>query len=252
MKVVFLEEVEGSGRIGDVKTVADGYARNYLLPRRLAAPATAHYLGVARAKADKEARRLERLDEEARQYLLPKVDGQSVAVEVLVGEQGKLFGSVTPRDVAEALARLAGIELEHRQVEMDPIRELGSLSVPVYLTRNVVATVEVNVVPLTEEAPEEPAAKPARKRATKPKAKKEAAPKAKKEAAPKAKKKAAPKTEAEAAAEAEAPEAVEAEAEARTDAKAGPVTEAPEGPEAEADPEGTAEQADASSGEETS
>jgi large subunit ribosomal protein L9 len=219
MKVVFLEEVEGSGRIGDVKTVANGYARNYLLPRQLAAPATPHYLEIARAKAEKEARHQERLDEETRQYLLPKVDGKTVTVEVRVGEQGKLFGSVTSRDVAEAVARLVNIELEHRQVEMAPVRELGSYSVPVHLTRNVVATVEVNVVPLVE-APEEPEAEPAKKRAK-----------------PKAKKEPAPEAEAEAVAEAEAPEASakpESEAEAKEEA-----------PEAEAEPEEAAEGANA-------
>ncbi len=157
MKVVFLKEVEGSGRIGEVKNVADGYARNFLLPRGLAAPATPRYIELARAQAEKEARRQVRLDEEARQYLLPKIDGQSLTVEVRVGEQGKLFGSVTSRDVAEALRRLTGIELEHRQVEMEPIRELGVYRVPVYLTRNVEASVEVKVTSLEE-------AKPKRKR----------------------------------------------------------------------------------------
>lgn len=163
MKVVFLEEVEGSGRIGEVKNVADGYARNFLLPRRLAAPAIPHNMEIARAKAEKEARRQARLDEEAREHLLPKVEGQAITVQVRVGEQGKLFGSVTPRDVAEALQHLTGIEVEHRQVEMEPIRELGTYSVPVYLSRNVAASIGVNVVPL-EEAPAKPRpAKPARK-----------------------------------------------------------------------------------------
>ena len=153
MKVVFLEEVEGSGRVGEIRNVADGYARNYLFPRGLAAPATPHYIELARARAEKEARRQTRLDEEVRQHLLPKVDGQALTVEVRVGEQGKLFGSITGRDVAEALQRLTNIELEHRQVEMEPIRELGTYKVPVRLARNVVATVEVIVSPLEEARP---------------------------------------------------------------------------------------------------
>ena len=149
MKVVFLEEVEGTAHPGEVKNVANGFARNYLLPRRLAAPATAHYLNIAEAKAEKDARRQTRLDEEARQYALPKVEGQAVVIEARVGEQGKLFGSITTRDIAEALQEATGVEVEHRHVELRaPIRELGSREVVIRLTRNVRAKIAVNVEPL--------------------------------------------------------------------------------------------------------
>jgi large subunit ribosomal protein L9 len=149
MRVVFLEEVEGTARAGDVKNVADGFARNYLLPRKLAAPATDHYITIAQAKATKEARRQDRMDEEARDRLLPQVDGKSVRIEVRVGEQGKLFGSVTGRDIAELLHEATRVELEHRQVDLkEPIRDLGAHEVTVKLTRNVHATITVNVEPL--------------------------------------------------------------------------------------------------------
>jgi large subunit ribosomal protein L9 len=149
MRVVFLEEVEGTARTGDVKNVADGFARNFLLPRKLAAPATDHYITIAQAKAGKEAKRQDRLDDEARVRLLPIVDGKSLSIEVRVGEQGKLFGSVTARDVAELLQEATRIELEHRQVDLrEPIRELGVHEVTVKLTRNVLATITVNVEPL--------------------------------------------------------------------------------------------------------
>jgi large subunit ribosomal protein L9 len=149
MKVVFLEEVEGTARTGDVKNVADGFARNFLLPRKLAAPATDHYINIAQAKANKEAKRQERVDEEARERLLPQVEGKSLKMEVRIGEQGKLFGSVTARDIAEALQESTRIELEHRQVDLkEPIRELGAHEVTVKLTRNVLATITVNVEPI--------------------------------------------------------------------------------------------------------
>ncbi len=149
MKVVFMEEVEGTAHVGEVKNVADGFARNYLLPRRLAAPATDHFITIAQARAEKEARRQVRLDEEATKYLLPKVEGKAVTIEVRVGEQGKLFGSVTARDIAEALQAATGIELEHRQVDLrEPIRELGAYEVVVKLTRSVHTPVTVNVEPL--------------------------------------------------------------------------------------------------------
>jgi len=149
MKVVFLEEVEGTARVGEVKNVANGFARNYLLPRKLAAPATEHYIGIAQARAEKEARRHARLDEEARQYLVPKLEGRAITIEVRVGEQGKLFGSVTARDIAEALQEATGVELEHRQVDLrEPIREPGSYEVTVRLSRSVQTKVAVNVEPL--------------------------------------------------------------------------------------------------------
>src|SRR3990170_8661405 len=149
MKVVFMEEVEGTARVGEIKNVADGFARNYLLPRRLAAPATDHYIAIAQARAEKEARREERLDDEARVHLLPKMEGRSVTIEVRVGEQGKLFGSVTARDIAEKLQADTGIELEHKQVDLrHPIRDLGVHEVVVKLTRNVHMPVSVNVEPL--------------------------------------------------------------------------------------------------------
>jgi len=158
MKVVFLEEVEGTARAGDVKNVADGFARNFLLPRKLAAPATQHYISIANAKATKEARKQDRLDAETRERVLPLVDGKSLTIEVRVGEQDKLFGSVTTRDIAEALQALTKVELEHRQIDLkQPLREVGAHQVPVKLTRNVIATVTVNVEPIggvvAEEAP---------------------------------------------------------------------------------------------------
>jgi len=155
MKVVFLEDVEGKARVGEVKEVADGYARNYLFPRKLAAPATPHYINIARAKAEKEARRQAKLDQEAREKVLPKVEGKTLRIPVRVGEQGKLFGSVTAADIAEALQAATGVELDHRQVQLpQPIRELGTFQVSLRLTRNVSAQVTVEVVPVEEQREE--------------------------------------------------------------------------------------------------
>jgi large subunit ribosomal protein L9 len=163
MKVVFLEEVEGTARTGDVKNVADGFARNFLLPRKLAAPATEHYINIANAKATKEVRRQAKLDEDA-QKLVPMVEGKAITIEVRVGEQDKMFGSVTTRDIAELLSETTKVDLEHRQIDLkQPIREIGAHEVAVKLTRNVVARVTVNVEPIgglpqTEESAAEPTA----------------------------------------------------------------------------------------------
>ena len=194
MKVVFLEEVEGTASPGDIKNVANGFARNYLLPRKLAAPANDHYINIAKAKATKHARRQDRLDDETRTHILPKVDGRSVRIEVRIGEQGKLFGSVTARDIAEALQAETGIELTHQQVALgQAIREVGSQEVNVRLTKNVIAKVTVDVEPLgAEEAPAAVAAEAA----TEPEAEPEAAVEVEPEAEA-----AAPELEAEEAAE---------------------------------------------------
>jgi len=157
MKVVFLEEVEGTASPGDVKNVANGFARNYLLPRKLAAPANDHYIAIAKAKATKHARRQDRLDDEARAQLLPKLEGTALTIEVRVGEQGKLFGSVTGRDIAEALQAKTGIEVLHQQVLLgQAIRDVGTEEVKVRLTKNVIATINVTVEALG--TPDEPEA----------------------------------------------------------------------------------------------
>ena len=148
MKVVFLQEVEGTARTGDVKNVANGFARNFLLPRKLAAPATPHYISIAEARATKEEKVQHHLDEEARERFLPKVDGQSYSTEVLVGDQGKLFGSVSARDIAEMVQQGTGIDIEHKQIDIkEPIRELGNYDITVKLTRNVLATISLSVEP---------------------------------------------------------------------------------------------------------
>ena len=148
MKVVFLEEVEGTARAGDVKNVANGFARNFLLPRKLAAPATPHFITIATAKATKEARKQSKLDEEA-QKLVPQVEGKEITIEVRVGDQDKMFGSVTNRDIAELLAEKTKIDFEHRQIDIkQPIRDLGSHKVAVKLTRNVIANITVHVEPI--------------------------------------------------------------------------------------------------------
>jgi large subunit ribosomal protein L9 len=220
MKVVFLEEVEGTARAGDVKNVADGFARNFLLPRKLAAPATAHYIAIAEQKATKEARRQEREDAEARDRVLPLVDGKSITIEVRVGEQDKLFGSVTTRDIAELLQAETKVELEHKQIDLrQPIREIGTHEVPVKLTRNVIANISVTVQPIGG-MPEEEAAEPIE----------EAAPEAEEEAA------------AEAVEEAPAAEETTEPAAEETAEPAGEET-AP-APEEESAPEEAAEAAD--------
>ena len=115
MKVVFIEEVAGSGNVGDVKEVKDGYARNFLLPRGLVVPATNHNISRAQNLAQSDEIRQEKIDGEAT-VVANKIDGASLVLTARVGEQGRLFGSITASDIAEQLSQLAGEPVDHRQV----------------------------------------------------------------------------------------------------------------------------------------
>lgn len=150
MKVVFFEEVEGTAQVGEVKEVKNGFARNYLLPRGIAGPPTKNNLMRAERLAKADAIRQGKLDAAANP-VAAAIDGQELVFEARVGQQGRLFGSVTARDIAERLteiARKAAPEatVDHRQVQLpQSLRELGIQTVPVRLTRNVHAEVTVEV-----------------------------------------------------------------------------------------------------------
>jgi large subunit ribosomal protein L9 len=147
VKVVFLKDVEGSGRVGEIKNVADGYARNFLLPRGLAAPATADAIKKGEARAAAEARRQALLDEGA-QALAEKLAGAAIALTVKAGRRGRLFGSVTQADIAEEVTKLLGQELDRHQVLLaEPIKQVGSYEITLQLTRNVQATVPLELIP---------------------------------------------------------------------------------------------------------
>jgi large subunit ribosomal protein L9 len=158
MKVVFLEDVEGTAQVGDVKVVKNGFARNYLLPRGLAGPAVEPYLQRARARAARETKRQEALDQEAT-GVAEKLEGARITIVAKVGEQGKLYGSVTSIHIAEEVAKLIGAEeLDHRKVLLpEAIKEVGIQPLRIRLTRNVEAAIEVEVLgegeePSTQEA----------------------------------------------------------------------------------------------------
>jgi large subunit ribosomal protein L9 len=145
MRVVFLDDVDGVARAGEIKNVADGFARNFLLPRKLAATATAATMQQAEARAKAIAREEEKRDEAAR-AIESKLANSPLVINARAGEQGRLFGSVTASDIAEAIGERAGSQIEHRQVILDaPIKEIGSFEVAVNLTRNVRTQVTVEV-----------------------------------------------------------------------------------------------------------
>jgi large subunit ribosomal protein L9 len=145
VKVVFLKDVEGSGRIGEIKNVADGYARNYLLPQGLAAPATPEAIRKAEARAVVEARKQALLDEAA-QTLAERLPGVPLTIVAKAGSKGRLFGSVTQADIAEEVGKLLGQEVDRHQVLLpEPIKETGDYEVTIQLTKNVRPVVSLKV-----------------------------------------------------------------------------------------------------------
>lgn len=145
MKVILQETVEGVGHLGDLLDVSDGYARNFLLPRRKAMEANQRNI-----KALEHAKRVtaEKARKERQEYeeLAKKVSAVSLTITAKVGKDDKMFGSVTSKDVAEGLAE-QGHAIDRRRVVLDhPIKELGTFTVPVKLYKDVTASVSVQVV----------------------------------------------------------------------------------------------------------
>jgi large subunit ribosomal protein L9 len=145
MKIILRDDVENVGRCGEVVTVKDGFARNYLIPRKLAIPATPGLLrSIGQVGRQKEQRDRKRLREAERIRLgLEKI---SCTAEVLVGEEDKVFGSVTAAHVAELLAE-QGFEIDRRDILLDePLKALGVYTVDVKVDRDVTARLKVWVV----------------------------------------------------------------------------------------------------------
>ena len=146
MKLVLRSDVDGVGKRGDIVDVADGYARNYLVPKGLAMKATKGV--VAQAESMRRAREVkETRDREAAQAVAAQLGSKALEVKARAGEGGKLFGSVTAADIADAIQAQTGIEVDRRKVDLaEPIRELGDADVTVKLHTDVAVGVVVHVV----------------------------------------------------------------------------------------------------------
>ncbi len=145
MEVILREHVDNLGRRGEVVKVADGFARNYLLPRKLALPATDGNRRQIERERDKfEAKEAD--EKRAADQIAQRLAAIEVVIARKVGETEALYGSVTTVDIAEALAA-KGVEIERRKLQLaEPIKQLGDFDVPVKLHREVTAHVKVKVV----------------------------------------------------------------------------------------------------------
>lgn len=145
MKVILLEDVRGSGKSGDVVNVSDGYARNMLIPRGLAVEATPQNIKQLEKKKEAIAKKFAE-DKAAALEMKKKLEEITVEVKTKAGKSGKVFGSVTSADIAEALQAL-GFDIDKKKIQLDsPIKMVGETDVNVKLFTEVSGKVKVNVV----------------------------------------------------------------------------------------------------------
>jgi large subunit ribosomal protein L9 len=154
MKIILLQDVEGLGKAGDLKDVANGYARNFLVPRHMAAGATPGLIANRTQRIASEQRKQEKQAESNRQ-LAERLGQIALTFKARVGREGRLYGSITSQDIASALRGAPyEITIDRRSIDLrDPIRSTGSFSIPVRIASQLEPKLTVNVV--DENAPAE-------------------------------------------------------------------------------------------------
>ena len=145
MNLILREDIAGLGKRGDIVTVADGHARNYLLPRGLAFSATDG--AIAQANAMRRRRDLrEAADRDSARTVAEALSAKPLTIKAKAGNEGRLFGSVTSADISAALTKQAGVTLDRKKIVAQPIRTLGSHSAVVRLHADVEVAIKINVV----------------------------------------------------------------------------------------------------------
>lgn len=154
MKVLLLKDVYNLGRAGDVKRVADGYARNFLIPQKMAVLATVGAMTHVERIKEAAAKQRQIMNEEMAE-LASKIEGLELNFFAKVGESGKLFGSITQQMIAEAISEKISAEVDRHRVESQPLREEGEHMVKIRLTFDLIPEVKVIVESEVEAAAEE-------------------------------------------------------------------------------------------------
>lgn len=146
MEVILLEDVKSLGKKGEIVKVSDGYARNYVLPKKLGVEANAKNRNELKQQQAKEARRQQEILEEAK-ALKAKIEEKPVTVSIRAGEGGRIFGSVSTKEISAAAAAQLGFDVDKKKMQLsDPIKALGNYIVPVKLHKDVTAELTVRVV----------------------------------------------------------------------------------------------------------
>ncbi len=145
MRVIFLEDVPNVARAGEIKEVADGYGRNFLLPRRLALLATPAAVSAVEVRLKKEARSQAQTEAELLE-VANRLDGREIFLLARSGSKKRLYGSITTADIAAELEKTFGVAVDKRKIELaEPIRELGSYEVNIKLAKDIVPKIKVTV-----------------------------------------------------------------------------------------------------------
>ena len=146
MKVILLQDVKGSGKAGDVVKVSDGYARNLLIPKGFAIEANDKNMkALKKKKAEEEAQY--QADKAAALEVKAQIEAKEFVIKTKGGENGKLFGSITSADIAEAVKEQSGADIDKKKIQLDsPIKKVGDFEVPVKLFHEVSAVLKVKTV----------------------------------------------------------------------------------------------------------
>lgn len=141
MKVIFLTDV-AKGKKGEIKEVADGYARNFLIPKGMALPATPSAAKEAKLLLDKKVEHQTRQQEE-QSKIASELDGKELRFRAKAGAKGRLHGAITSANIAEELSRLTGLEVDKKKVEMEPLHQLGEHEIAINLGTGTQAKIKV-------------------------------------------------------------------------------------------------------------
>jgi len=146
MKVVFLEDVSKVAKAGEIKEVADGYGRNFLIPQKLAVLASPSALNAAETQTKIRARSQTQTEDETTE-LARQLEGKEITLKARAGAQEHLHGSITSADIASELQNTAGLVVDKRKIELDePIRQLGSYEVAIRLAKDMIPKIKVTVI----------------------------------------------------------------------------------------------------------
>ena len=147
MKVIFLQDVRGKGNRGEIKNVSDGYAQNFLIKQGKAKPATASAMSQLKGQQKAEAKREEEERQEAESVKKVLEDHNTIVqLAAKAGTDGRLFGSIPSKQIAQALDKQYGIKLDKRKIELrEPIKVMGFVNVPVKLHQDVTARIRVHI-----------------------------------------------------------------------------------------------------------
>ena len=146
MKVIFLQDVKGSGKKGEIKNVADGYARNMLLPKGYAVEANASNMNKLEGAQASAQHKID-VDIQAAKEAAEKIKGKKVNISAKAGSNGKLFGSVTAANVADSLAEQLGVKVDKKKISLSSdIKNFGSYTATVKLYNGIAETIDVEVV----------------------------------------------------------------------------------------------------------